>query len=203
MLAAPPPATFFGAIRNIGRGLVDCIVSYGYSAVMWNTPTCAKDLTGDDVNRFWRKVRIAGKDKCWEWIASFGSTGYGQFMVRGKVFKEHRFAFLISKGDVPNGLFVCHRCDNPKCVNPAHLFTGTHTDNEHDKHRKNRHQSGARHWTRRNPELIGCCKLKDSDVSNIRIERECGVKFSDIANSYGVHVTTIQRIIYGKTWRQA
>ncbi len=69
---------------------------------------------------------------CWQWIASFDHRGYGQYALNGRVTKAHRAAWFFAFGDIPKGLFICHKCDYPWCVRPSHLFQGTHSDNMKD-----------------------------------------------------------------------
>lgn len=80
-------------------------------------------------------------ESCWLWLAS-GADGYGSFMVKGKYWRVHRWAYERFVGSIPNGLFVCHKCDVRNCVNPAHLFLGTNTDNMRDASRKGRLKTG-------------------------------------------------------------
>lgn len=91
-------------------------------------------------NRFWNLVSIKTKDDCWEWEASFDGKGYGQFNIDGRTYRSHRVAWELLNGKIPNGLELCHHCDNPKCVNPNHLFLGTHKDNMHDMKLKGRNK---------------------------------------------------------------
>lgn len=93
-------------------------------------------LTEMDKARFWSKVKDTGY--CWEWQAGKDSSGYGTFKVFGKDEKAHRVAYSIINGDIPEDLHVLHKCDNPACVNPTHIFTGTPRDNMNDKIRKGR-----------------------------------------------------------------
>lgn len=97
--------------------------------------------------RFWQKVDRRGDDECWHWTASRDPDGYGRFQYPTengqRHIRAHRWAYLMLVGPIGDGLVVCHRCDNPPCVNPAHLFLGTQLDNNADKVAKGRH---ARVW---------------------------------------------------------
>lgn len=115
------------------------------------SPTCCtrwrwKQKFPTPADRFWSKVRKGSPSECWEWTRSIGTGGYGKFGIDGVIEGAHRMAWTITNGPIPEGLFVCHSCDNRKCCNPAHLWLGTIQDNLRDMVQKRRHQAGERHY---------------------------------------------------------
>ena len=89
-------------------------------------------LGGDISKRFWSKVNILSDDECWEWKAGIKSTGRGNFSIGRKTIQAHRMSWILTYGDIPDNMLVCHTCDNGLCVNPKHFFLGTHKDNTLD-----------------------------------------------------------------------
>jgi hypothetical protein len=92
------------------------------------------------LERFMEKVNVSSTG-CWEWTSGTDRNGYGLFGFNGKQYRAHRWSAEFIKQTNPNSLYVCHSCDNPGCVNPDHLWLGTHTENEQDKDSKGRRRS--------------------------------------------------------------
>ncbi len=104
--------------------------------------------------RFDAKVVPEPNTGCWLWSGTVLTNGYAQFWASGKGLYAHRFAYERHIGEIPAGLFVCHHCDTPLCVNPSHLFVGTHTENMRDSVAKGRAARGATHGSRTKPESV-------------------------------------------------
>jgi hypothetical protein len=146
--------------------------------------------------RFWSHVK--NTDTCWWWTAAILKTGYGRFSLGvGKAVSAHRYAYEISYGPIPDGLCVCHRCDNKSCVRPSHLFLGTRLDNMQDMIRKGRQIVGVR---RRGLEPVNA-KLTSRDVLDIRKRFTDGESSKSIAAEYPIHVSYIRQIAMKKCWK--
>jgi DNA-binding transcriptional regulator YiaG len=138
---------------------------------------------------------------CWLWLASVNNRGYGLLQCGGFKGYAHRFAYqhFCGDGSSIDGLHVCHRCDNPSCVNPEHLFLGTASDNMRDCVRKGRHASQSAKTDYARGTRAGLAKLDERTVRRIRAMQ--GVESQrKLAARFGVTKTTIREIHQGRTW---
>ena len=131
------------------------------------------------------KRRIRYRNGCWVWVGSLDKGGYGIF----RKMRAHRYSYELYKGPIPEGMFVCHQCDNPSCVNPKHLWLGTPADNARDCVRKGRHSRGVD---------TGIAKLTEHNVRRIRTLTNYSYK--EISEMYKVSYNTVYNIINRKTW---
>ncbi len=161
-------------------------------------------ITNSLKRRFWRKAEIVLLDDCWKWLGTKDRRGYGRLNLgrRGHgIAKAHRVSYALHFGD-PGDLEVCHRCDNPACVNPNHLFLGTHADNMADMAQKGYRKGIYDGPTHRNRgEKNGQSKLTEDDVQKIRTAATAGEKSQrQIAKEFGIRRQTISRIVRGECW---
>jgi hypothetical protein len=150
--------------------------------------------------RFWSKVDKRGPDECWEWKAKCNPNGYGQFRVKEHT-TAHRVSWELTNGPIPEGLYVCHRCDNPPCVNPAHLFLGTAQDNARDMVKKGRDRASVCPESIVRGEKVGSAKLTNEQVIRIRSDYAGGgISCRELAAKYGVNRGTIRAVLTRKQW---
>lgn len=158
--------------------------------------------------RFWSKVEKG--TACWRWIGSLSSCGYGKISLRGIVYGAHRVAYFLATGAQPEELSVCHKCDNPCCVNPNHLWLGTARDNALDMLAKNRGNApkGDRTGPRLHPECMKRgedhyrAKLTEADVLEIRRSySQHEATQQTLADRYNLHQADISNIVRRKRWK--
>lgn len=146
-------------------------------------------VTDAEAVKFWSKVdKKISPIGCWLWTGAVNKKGYGDFYLqRGKRIHvmAHRLSYEMSFGAIPHGLLACHRCDNPPCINPSHLFLGTHLDNVRDAVSKGRRQITL---------------LDDSDIVAIRSSE---VTCANLALEYGVSLSSIHKILNGKRRKES
>lgn len=139
---------------------------------------------------FWSNVAITANDNlCWEWLAGKDKDGYGTFRVGKSGERSHRIAWAYPNYIIPEGMLICHSCDNPSCVNPKHLFLGTNNDNMKDMAKKGRtkDQFGEKNTSH---------KLTTEQIKNLRLDFASGLTRKELANKYNIdraHVSLIVR----------
>jgi hypothetical protein len=160
--------------------LVRALKARGYRAC----PSPAKPVA----QRLFGRTDRSGS--CWLWMGSKTRKGYGLIKNGGKTRQAHRLAWELTNGGIPSGMVVMHKCDNPSCINPAHLSVGTIADNNLDKIAKGRHPTGA--------DAVTTAKLTPDDVRAIRASRGTSRR---IAREYGVSEANIRLIRSRQSWR--
>jgi hypothetical protein len=140
--------------------------------------------------RFLEKVEVHGPEECWPWLGAVGRHGYGNIGAGdGRTLRAHRVSYTLTYGAIAEGLVVCHRCDNPRCVNPNHLFIASQATNLKDMTEKDRSARGERSTV---------AKLNDIAVLAIRA---ANARQIDLAHSFGVSPMTISLAKRRLTWR--
>jgi len=150
--------------------------------------------------RFWHYTEKGRNDSCWIWTGTKHSAqpGYGVIVIgptgtNRPSTMAHRFSWTLHFGEIPNGMLICHKCDNPLCVNPKHLFLGTFKDNMNDRNSKNRQAHDSRH---------GRAKVTAEQVVAIRSTPIKRGSISELSRVYGIARSAIRAILSFKTWKQ-
>lgn len=146
------------------------------------------------IDRFSDGITVNKETCCWE-VEPTAKGGYGKINVLGKTMLYHRASFELYVGKIPDGMMVCHKCDNPRCVNPVHLFIGTAKDNMDDKIEKGRH-AGAKKGSNHHK-----AKLVEWQVIEIKNLLATGESQRKIAEMYGVSQSLVNNIKSGKRWK--
>lgn len=147
----------------------------------------------DHLQSLWSKIE-KNPDGCWVWHGQTNKQGYGRLWFKGKQWRPHRLVWTLENGDIPEGLHVLHKCDNPPCCNPDHLFLGTDQDNADDRQAKGRLKpfKGEEHWK---------AKLTWKDIEYIR--QYCAShkrSQSKMASLFGVNKSHLSKIIKNEAW---
>jgi hypothetical protein len=151
-----------------------------------------KKATVVEPDRFWANAdRPHGPDECWPWKNSTAAGGYGMIRTKAGRLKAHRVAYRLAHGPLTEGMSVCHTCDNPACVNPAHLYQGTHKQNMRDRAARGR---GGDLRGERN----GRARLTDDDIRAIRASDATNVA---LAAAFGVSDVMVSKVRRGVAWR--
>jgi hypothetical protein len=141
---------------------------------------------------FWSRVIAGGRADCWLWTGGLHHQGYGRFKFKGKLRLAHRLSWEFTRGHIITTTHVLHRCDNPPCVNPNHLFLGSHLDNMRDMKSKNRHPHGERN---------GSSKITDKDVRRIRsLYKTELISHEELGLIFNINKATVTRIISKESW---
>lgn len=131
---------------------------------------------------------------CWEWVGHKNKQGYGSLTVYNETYRATHISYINFKGPIPEGMIICHSCDNPSCVNPEHLWAGTYKDNSQDRDVKKRNQDTR---GEKNP----LSRLKEEDILEIRRMSKNGWLGTEIAHFYQMHPNHIRDIILKKSWK--
>ncbi|RZN19478.1 HNH endonuclease [Bradyrhizobium sp. Leo121] len=140
-------------------------------------------------DRLMAKADVDERTGCWNWTGGSNGHGYGRAWANGRMVSAHRLSFELHCGQIPDGLHVLHSCDNRACINPAHLFLGTHAENIADRNAKGRQARGSAN---------GRAKITEADV--IAIRAATGVVQRELATQYGICRQKISDIRAGKRW---
>ncbi len=144
-------------------------------------------------SEFWKHIKIS-ESGCWDWKGSRHPKGYGQVYLYGDKYKTHRLAYEIVHGEITNDMCVCHKCDNPSCCKPGHLFLGTNYENVQDSTKKRRR-------VKQYGELNHNAILTKKEVLEIREKYKKGMSRSDLSFIFDVSKPSIYNITTYRSWK--
>jgi len=149
------------------------------------------------IESFNKYVEVNNENKCWGWTASLSTHGYGQLHIKGKTYRAHRVSYEIFNGKIPKNTFICHKCNNPICCNPKHLYAGNAFTNTQDKIAAGVLYSIPPRRGKDNNKT----KLSEKKVSKIRVQIRKGISQRELAEKYKVTQSCINAIKVGKSWK--
>jgi len=142
-------------------------------------------------DKFWAMVAVSSSDACWVWVGRRDKYGYGVFSVNGKQVGAHRVSWSLANGEIQDGMHILHRCNNPSCVNPSHLYAGTHRQNMDDMI-----AAGSKKGVKN-----GQAKLTDKDVVAIRKKCAAGSTMAEMSREYGMSFMAISNLVHMRSWK--
>lgn len=179
------------------------------------SPECKRCLADGANRRYERRAEAAGRvfkrdpldyflaridtsGDCWLWtgyaVGRPGKPGYGRVYYGGRLFLAHRLSYALHNGDLPDGALICHTCDNPPCVNPAHLYAGTVQTNARDAVERSL-------YVPKLGEANPGARLTTAQVQEIRARWGSGEKQADLGREFDITASHIYRIVHGEAWR--
>lgn len=158
-------------------------------------PHIKSQIEKTPTERFFESFEKLSTTDCWEWTSYKANFGYGKLRANGREVRAHRFSYEYFVGPIPNGLCVLHKCDNPPCVNPKHLYIGTKRDNARDMIER-----GRAYQPPTQGEYNSQAKLHDGDIHVIRYLVECGLKQTHVANFLGISKHQVNSIVHKRSW---
>lgn len=186
----------FGIISSLTKGRSGARNTLRHGIGKGDSPMRA-DYTPEIVARYWAKIHRGHNDECWEWQGAL-SSGYGHMRIqqngRSIDLLAHRVSYELHVGEIPQGMQVCHTCDNRRCVNPSHFFIGDHKANAADRDAKGRHRNGDKKGVQN-----GHAKLNDEQVREIRRRYRPGIR--GLASEFGISAEQVRTIAQRKQWR--
>lgn len=151
-------------------------------------------------NRMEAAFTVDQSSGCWVWSGPKSGRGYCEIFIGGVKLRAHRVAYVLWRGPIPYGLYICHHCDNPSCINPDHLFAGTAADNSLDQVSKGRHPAKTMPEAFVKGENHPAAKLSNSDIPQIIRLRAEKKSLREIGALYGIAPATVSNVVHGRNW---